>query len=32
MPSSETRTRKAISEMYRAAGHAHDGPKSADAA
>jgi hypothetical protein len=26
MPSSETRTRKAISAMYRAAGHAHDGP------
>ncbi|WP_031159967.1 tyrosine-type recombinase/integrase [Streptomyces durhamensis] len=30
MPSSETRTRKAISAMYRAAGHAHDGPKTDD--
>ncbi|WP_062648397.1 tyrosine-type recombinase/integrase [Streptomyces maremycinicus] len=28
MPSSETRTRKAISAMYRAAGHAHDGPET----
>jgi integrase len=32
MPSSETRTRKAISAMYRAAGHAHDGPETAQAA
>ncbi|WP_425833589.1 tyrosine-type recombinase/integrase [Streptomyces fractus] len=32
MPSSETRTRKAISAMYRAAGHAHDGPGTAQAA
>ncbi|WP_443068798.1 hypothetical protein [Streptomyces sp. NBC_01361] len=32
MPSSETRTRKAISSMYRAAGHAHDGPETAQAA
>jgi integrase len=32
MPSSETRTRKAISAMYRAAGHAHDGPETAHAA
>ncbi|MGD6752295.1 tyrosine-type recombinase/integrase [Streptomyces sp. BH105] len=32
MPSSEARTRKAISEMYRAAGHAHDGPETAQAA
>ncbi|MFF4355874.1 tyrosine-type recombinase/integrase [Streptomyces sp. NPDC001604] len=32
MPSSETRTRKAISAMYRAAGHAHDGPQTAQAA
>lgn len=32
MPSSETRTRKAISAMYRAAGHAHDGPDTAQAA
>ncbi|MET8577215.1 site-specific integrase [Streptomyces sp. NPDC005012] len=32
MPSSEARTRKAISAMYRAAGHAHDGPETAQAA
>ncbi|MER5358823.1 site-specific integrase [Streptomyces sp. NPDC002785] len=32
MPSSETRTRKAISAMYRTAGHAHDGPETAQAA
>ncbi len=32
MPSSETRTREAISAMYRAAGHAHDGPETAQAA
>ncbi|WP_016826215.1 tyrosine-type recombinase/integrase [Streptomyces viridosporus] len=32
MPSSETRTRKAISAMYRAAGHAHDGPETAQVA
>ncbi|WP_405520545.1 integrase [Streptomyces canus] len=32
MPSSETRTRKAVSAMYRAAGHAHDGPETAQAA
>ncbi|MET7714417.1 tyrosine-type recombinase/integrase [Streptomyces sp. NPDC005407] len=32
MPSSETRTRKAISAMYRAAGRAHDGPETAQAA
>lgn len=32
MPSSETRTRKAISAMYQAAGHAHDGPETAKAA
>ncbi|CAG7626165.1 tyrosine-type recombinase/integrase [Actinacidiphila bryophytorum] len=32
MPSSETRTRSAISAMYRAAGHAHDGPETAHAA
>lgn len=32
MPSSEARTRKAISAMYRAAGHAHDGPGTAQAA
>ena len=32
MPSSETRTRNAISAMYRAAGHAHDGPETAQAA
>ncbi|WP_406304969.1 site-specific integrase [Streptomyces sp. NBC_00885] len=32
MPSSETRTRRAISAMYRAAGHAHDGPETAQAA
>ncbi|MFJ5267611.1 tyrosine-type recombinase/integrase [Streptomyces sp. NPDC088358] len=32
MPSSETRTRKAISAMYRAAGQAHDGPETAHAA
>ncbi|MDQ0713473.1 integrase [Streptomyces luteogriseus] len=30
MPSSETRTRKAISAMYRAAGQAHDGPETPD--
>ncbi|GGW28156.1 hypothetical protein GCM10010320_03730 [Streptomyces caelestis] len=30
MPSSEPRTRKAISAMYRAAGHAHDGPETPD--
>ncbi|MGY5127156.1 tyrosine-type recombinase/integrase [Streptomyces nigrescens] len=32
MPSSETRTRKAISAMYKAAGRAHDGPETAQAA
>ncbi|MFD5101704.1 tyrosine-type recombinase/integrase [Streptomyces albidochromogenes] len=32
MPSSETRTRKAITAMYRAAGRAHDGPDTAQAA
>jgi integrase len=32
MPSSETRTRTAISAMYRAAGRAHDGPQTAPAA
>ncbi|MFE5185407.1 integrase [Streptomyces sp. NPDC056628] len=32
MPSSETRTRKAISSVYRAAGHAHGGPGRAQAA
>ncbi|WP_323138128.1 MULTISPECIES: tyrosine-type recombinase/integrase [unclassified Streptomyces] len=32
VPSSETRTRKAISAMYRAAGHTHDGPETAQAA
>ncbi|MGY5012813.1 hypothetical protein ACWCY6_32780 [Streptomyces sp. 900105755] len=32
MPSSETRIRKAISAMYRAAGHAHDSPETAQAA
>ncbi|MFB6844930.1 hypothetical protein ACFCXS_08730 [Streptomyces sp. NPDC056373] len=30
MPSSEIRTRKAISAMYRAAGHPHDGPETSD--
>ncbi|WP_328633426.1 tyrosine-type recombinase/integrase [Streptomyces sp. NBC_00356] len=32
MPSSEARTRKAISEMYQAAGHAHDAPRTTQAA
>ncbi|MFB6536185.1 tyrosine-type recombinase/integrase [Streptomyces noursei] len=32
MPNSEARTRNAISAMYRAAGHAHDGPETAQAA
>jgi len=32
MPSSETRTRDAISAMYRAAGRTHDGPQTAPAA
>ncbi|MDI3387044.1 site-specific integrase [Streptomyces sp. B-S-A8] len=32
MPSSEARTRKAISAMYSAAGYAHDGPETAQAA
>ncbi|MYW65805.1 site-specific integrase [Streptomyces sp. SID8379] len=32
MPNSETRTRNAITAMYRAVGHAHDGPETAQAA
>ena len=32
MPSSETRTRKAISAMYQAAGRTHNGPETAQAA
>lgn len=32
MPSSETRTRKAISSMYRAAGQTHDNSEVAQAA
>jgi integrase len=32
MPSSETRTRKAITAVYRTAGRAHDGPETTQAA